>query len=150
MHLTLAFIGHVPETRAGDARTALDSLAGAGPVDARLGPLGAFPNARRPRVVWAGMAEGGEAVRARALRVREALQAREVPFDDAPPVAHLTIARLRDRATTAERAALGEAVSRLAAAVPELRFAIREAVLFESRLSPRGPSYLAVGRVPLG
>lgn len=149
MHLTLAFIGHVPEARASDARAALESLAGAGSVDARLGGLGGFPNAHRPRVVWAGLAEGADAVRERAVRVREGLRAREVPFDDAPPVAHLTIARMRDAATAGERAELGQAVARLTADLPGMSFRIEEAILFESRLSPRGPAYLTVARVPL-
>lgn len=149
MHLTLAFIGHVPEGRVADARSALETLGGSGAVEARLGALGAFPSSRRPRVVWVGLAEGAEAVRDRALRVREALGTRGVPFDDAPPVAHVTIARLRDAATAVERVALGQAVKREGDAVPARSFRIEEAALFESRLSPKGPTYVALARVPL-
>ncbi len=151
MHLTLAFIGHVPESRVAPAQAALRAACADRPaIAARLGSLGAFPNARRPRVVWVGLAEGADGVRASALAVRSELAGNGVPFDDAPPVAHLTLARLRDDVTAAERSALAAAVAALAADVPALAFRIGEAILFESRLSPRGPTYLPVARVPLG
>ena len=56
LHLTLKFLGECPEA-------AVDPLVGAmgtvvpryDPVDLELGGLGAFPNLRRPRIVWLGM-----------------------------------------------------------------------------------------------
>ena len=150
MHLTLAFIGYVPDARLDAAAEALGAAAAdRSVIHCRLGSLGAFPNPRRPRVVWVGLAEGAESVTASALAVRRELAARDVPFDDAPPVAHLTIGRLRDDVTGAERSALAQAVAGEAARVPPLDFDIDSTVLFESRLSPRGPSYFPKARVEL-
>ncbi len=151
LHFTLAFIGYVPEARLDPAQIALRAaLADRPAIRARLGNLGAFPNARRPRVVWVGLAEGAVEARTYALAVRQELAAREVPFDDAPPVAHLTIARLRDDVGGVDRSALAQAVTALASEVPPLAFRLDTAVLFESRLSPRGPTYLPLREVPLG
>jgi 2'-5' RNA ligase len=150
MHLTLAFVGYVPEAIRAPAEAALRAaLTDRAAFRARLGGLGTFPSPRRPRVVWVGLAEGADEVRAVAEAVRQELTVHGVPFDDAPPVAHLTVARLRDEAPVEVRAALGRAVAALSTAIPPLEFAVDEARLYESRLSPRGPTYLPLARAPL-
>jgi len=147
MHLTLAFVGNVPETTVAPATAALETLAASGAIAARLGDPGAFPTPTRPRVVWVGLAEGADAVRDRAVHLRAALVAGQVPFDDAPPVAHLTVARVRDDVTAQDRRALAEAVR--AATIQPLAFRIDEARLYESRLSPKGPTYRPLASVTL-
>ena len=86
-------------------------------------------------------------MRDRALRVRAALVTAQVPFDDAPPVAHLTVARVRDDVTAQDRRALAEALR--AATIRPFAFRIDEARLYESRLSPKGPAYRPLARVAL-
>ena len=148
MHLTLAFIGYVPDDRAPLAAAALRSAVGrTGPIACRLGAPGAFPSPTRPRVVWIGLDEGAEAVRRCAVAMREELRAAGVPFDDKPPLAHLTVARVREGIPATSRAAIADALR--AARVEPRRFSIDEAVLFESRLARRGPTYLPLERVSL-
>jgi RNA 2',3'-cyclic 3'-phosphodiesterase len=53
-HVTLKFIGEVPIERVEDMRLALRQVT-SGPVELRFAGLGFFPNARRPRVFWAGV-----------------------------------------------------------------------------------------------
>lgn len=150
MHFTLAFIGEVPDSSVDPARVALHAaVSGRGAFDARFSELGVFPNARRPRVIWLGLDEGAEPVRSCALSVRHELAARGVPFDDKPPVAHLTVARLRDDVSAEARGRIAEALAPIAAQVPALRFRIAEAVLFQSRLGRSGPTYLPLFRVAL-
>ncbi len=150
MHFTLAFIGYVPDASVTPASEALRAgVAGRLPIEARLGAVGAFPSPRRPRAVYVGLAGGAEEVLACALAVRDQLGAREVPFDDKPPVAHLTVARLREDASAQDRAALARAIASPELAVPGLGFRIASATLFESRLSPRGPTYLPLATAAL-
>lgn len=150
MHLTLAFIGEVAEDVATAAAEAVAEAAPGVPAfRARLGKVGAFPTARSPRVVWVGLAEGTEGVREAALRVRAALARRRVPFDVAPPVAHVTVARLRDRVTPAERGAVRDALAGVAGQVRPLEFAIAEMHLMRSVLARSGPTYSTVTRAPL-
>jgi 2'-5' RNA ligase len=60
LHLTLKFLGEVEEAREGELRAALAEAAGpAGaerPVTLAIGGCGVFPDFRRPRVVWVGIA----------------------------------------------------------------------------------------------
>lgn len=149
MHLTLAFIGWVQDPVADAARAAVaEAAAGIHAFRARLGTAGAFPSERRPRVVWVGLGEGADAVRAAAGGVRAALSARAVPFDDAPPVAHVTIARVRGTATPDERRSVATAVVSLGH-VPQLAFDVTDLHLMRSVLSPRGPTYTGVASAPL-
>src|SRR5205807_2008745 len=55
LHLTTKFIGEWPESRIDDVKRALAAVATDGPVDVVVRDLGWFPNARNPRVLWAGV-----------------------------------------------------------------------------------------------
>ena len=56
IHLTLAFLG---STQAADIEkigtVVREAAEGCGPIDFTLQGIGAFPNTRSPKVVWAGM-----------------------------------------------------------------------------------------------
>src|SRR5262249_51406134 len=57
LHLTLKFLGEQPETLVTPLSAALDQAAGKSrELDLQFGSIGAFPNFRRPRVVWLGVA----------------------------------------------------------------------------------------------
>ncbi len=57
IHLTLKFLGEVPEERDGELRAALArAAAGARSLTLALGGFGVFPDFARPRIVWAGIA----------------------------------------------------------------------------------------------
>jgi RNA 2',3'-cyclic 3'-phosphodiesterase len=57
LHLTLKFLGEQPETLAAPLSAALDKAASQShELDLQFGAIGAFPNFRRPRVVWLGVA----------------------------------------------------------------------------------------------
>ncbi len=57
LHLTLKFLGEQEESVVSPVAAALDRVAGATRVmDLALGSLGAFPNFRRPRIVWVRVA----------------------------------------------------------------------------------------------
>ncbi|RIK15708.1 MAG: hypothetical protein DCC51_14360 [Anaerolineae bacterium] len=78
-------------------RDAMDVVATShAPFVMRLGGVGCFPNARRPRVVWVGLAEE----EARLVSLKAALDASLAPLDwtpdDKPFRAHLTLGRVKD------------------------------------------------------
>jgi 2'-5' RNA ligase len=99
LHLTLQFLGPVPEERVPEIAAALESAAHAhGPMDVRYVGLGAFPPRGLPRVLWVGLVEsrpGGLA--ALAAEVGRHLG----PLGFVPEArgfsAHVTLARVRDR-----------------------------------------------------
>jgi 2'-5' RNA ligase len=142
LHLTLKFLGELPAERlpklVGSVAGKLTSVE---PFDAALGGLGAFPDARKARIVWVGVREG-QPLLARIARKLDASAGRVgVERERRPFHAHLTIGRLRSPARVP--------VERLAG--PDLiPFLVEEVVLYESRLSPTGATYIPLTRLPLG
>ncbi|WP_242361955.1 MULTISPECIES: RNA 2',3'-cyclic phosphodiesterase [Anaeromyxobacter] len=147
VHLTLQFLGAVPEPRVEAVADAVRAAAaGSHPLALEVHNAGGFPNARRPRVVWAGIQ--GDVAALGAL-VQD-LGRRLAPLGFAPEARpfspHLTLGRARDvRGAPGLGGALAEA-----AQGDGVAWRAGELVLFESHLSPKGPRYEAIVRAPLG
>jgi 2'-5' RNA ligase len=140
-HLTLRFLGEISEEQA--ARVAArvgEAVAPLLPFELRLGELGAFPSARRPRVIAvsvvpeAPLLELAERVEAATLRAGLAPEARSFR-------PHLTLGRVRDRA----HPDLGAA-----GPLPPEPFRVAEVVLFRSDLLPEGALHTPLERLALG
>jgi 2'-5' RNA ligase len=103
MHITIRFLGDLGDSgvrRAGESarRGAESHLA----FRARLGGPGAFPSLDRPRVLWAGLAEGADEAIALAKSVNLHLKQDGFGPPDKPFRPHITLARVRDRAQGVE------------------------------------------------
>ena len=145
-HLTLRFLGDVLPSRIGDLEQAIASAsAGHRPFRARLGGVGAFPTADRPRVVWIGVIEGAENLVRLATDVGVALDTLGWRGDGRPFVPHVTAFRVRGRDDAeAARTWLGANADR------EFGEGIVDAVhLKESTLTPRGAQHRTVRSFPL-
>jgi len=138
MHLTLRFLGEVSDDRLARLREVLARrYRGLAHFTLQVSGTGAFPNARKPSVVWAGAGPlGGGLAEAQAIAEEAArgigLRAEKRPFHP-----HLTIARIKDP----DRA--GSLVPLL---VQERDFdggsiSVSSVSLFSSQLTPNGPIY---------
>jgi 2'-5' RNA ligase len=147
IHLTLQFLGAVPEERVAAVEAALrDAAAAAGrPLSLSLHGAGGFPNARRPRVVWAGLQGDVAPLAALVAALGARLEKLGFPPEARPFSPHLTLGRARDGRGAP---GLGGALA-AAAAVEATPWRVAELVLFESHLSPKGPRYEVVVRVAL-
>jgi len=142
MHVTLAFIGRMPdEGLAGVSGAVEAAAAGVNAFDIELDHSGRFPPTGRPRVVWLGIGAGAPSVLTLGERVRSELARREIAFDAKPLRAHVTLGRVREDVTLVDARAIAAGVE--AMRVPHLRFRADAVVVFESVLSPRGPRYTA-------
>ncbi len=146
LHLTLKFLGEVPDAGVGAIERALTEVAGEfPPFRLELQGLGAFPNLRSPRVVWVGVQAPPELGRL-AGALEEAMAGLGYPRENRPFSPHLTLGR-------AERDAGAGAFRALAGLVE--RFTFRAAVeaqsadLMRSHLSPRGARYERILAAPL-
>jgi len=147
VHATLQFLGAVPEERVAEVAAAVAAAAsGARPIALEVRGAGAFPTARRARVVWLGLAGEVAPLAALAAELGRRLGPLGFPPEERPFSPHLTVARARDARGAA---GLGGALASLADAEP-VPWRLGELVLVESRLSPRGPRYEAVLRARLG
>jgi RNA 2',3'-cyclic 3'-phosphodiesterase len=149
-HLTLGFMGHVPErslddlterlTRAGRRRS---------PFTLTLAGGGAFPNVGRAKVLYAaveGADDALEELRRLATGARAAANKAGAPAEGAAFRPHLTLARI-NRPIEATR------WIRVLSAYRSSPFEVTELVLVESHLGQgpgNRPRYETVGSFPLG
>jgi len=96
LHITLVFLGWVDAEQVESIRNALEFVADqTAPFTLTLDKIGAFPHERRPRVVWIGARDQGATFRELTRLCRGAYSAIGFSFDK-EPVAHVTIARVKD------------------------------------------------------
>ncbi len=164
LHLTLKFLG---AARPAQLLRLVESLAHKAakvePFEVEIAGLGCFPSPRRARVIWAGVGEGGEALRAVAEKVAGAAVKAGFPRESRPFSAHLTLGRVRmagapvrragrqglDRAGGTRGGDLSDLIAREDPGVLE-RFRVSEIVLMYSRLHPAGAVHTPIHRIPLG
>lgn len=139
-HLTLQFLGNRADVDA--VGGALAALAVA-PGRLALGGGGAFPSARRGRVLWIGLRMGAEWL----AQVAAAVGALLAPLGHEPEArpyhGHLTLARWKTPAD------LRPVVDALGDGAVGPEWTASEVVLFESRLRRTGAEYEPRLRVPL-
>jgi 2'-5' RNA ligase len=137
LHVTLAFLGEQPSTQLATlGEVGRAAAAGCAPGELRLGDAGSFGPRRAPRVLWLGLA--GETDRLLALHqaLDAALRAAGFPTEERAFAPHITLARRRAGAAP-------DAVAPWPpSGVPRGRIPLRALTLYESRLSPRGATYI--------
>ena len=143
IHLTLKFLGEISDAQAGQVTAALAALGAFAPFAVEFKNFGFFPDARRPRVFWAGVAAPADLAHL-ARRVEDAMEKIGFPPEQRPYSPHLTLARFRE---PRPEPALRDAVEKQAD--PLLgRFDVTEFFLYESKLNPKGAEYRKVERFP--
>ena len=147
LHLTLKFLGRVSEARTPELVAALTrATSGLAAFDADVAGLGAFPTPTRPRVIWAGVGRGADALVLLAGRVDDALAALGFEREPRPFSPHVTLGRVRtprrdQKLADALRAGEGREFGRLS---------VERVALMRSDLSPRGARYTELAAVRLG
>lgn len=145
LHLTLRFLGEVDAGTLEHATAAMRQAAAVtAPFTIVLAGVGTFPPGRPPRIVWAGLAEGGEALGALRRRLEEALVARGIPPEGRAFWGHVTLARARDpRGARGLEGALGKPVTFGGVRVETLH-------LMRSELGSGGARYSVLAEARLG
>lgn len=144
IHLTLAFTGEMSGEAIARLSNELDEVGAQEQIQARVVASGFFPGDRRPRVAWLGLEPEGE-LRGVADAVRVILDRVGIAYDRKRFVPHLTVARLRQPWSEAERAMFRRSFEPLHGAVVR----ISEVVLFGSVLSPSGAAHTRIATIPL-
>jgi 2'-5' RNA ligase len=142
IHITLRFFGNVT------AKTVEEIFEGMKKVqftsfDAKICGVGAFPDVRYPRVVWAGITEGADKLRGIFSQLEPQLRSLGFAPDSKGFSPHLTIARVRSARNKAELAKFinehaGYEFGAVRAACLRLK---------KSDLTPRGPIYSTLKEV---
>ena len=144
LHVTVRFIGNVDADRADAVGQVLAPPLGQAPFDLTLAGVGSFPPKGPPRVLSSGVTDGREPLVAIEERVSERLARVGIAAEPRPYTPHLTLARVRE-AGGLRPAALLEATGEATLGTTT----VEAITLFESRLSPKGPAYVALQRTSL-
>ena len=144
LHVTVRFIGHADEARAEAIAGVLRAPFTVPPLDLTIAGAGVFPRAGTPQVLWAGITAGVQGLQRIEAEVSARLAAVGIPPEARPYAPHLTLARVREAAGLRATTLLDGLVSR-----PVGTARISAITLFESRLSPRGPTYVALQQTQL-
>ena len=114
-----------------------------------LDGLGAFPNLDRPHVVWVGL--GGDIERLSGIQntLEQHLAGLGFSPENRPFSPHLTLARVRDEASAADKQRLGQAIASTACDT-DCSIPVQQVSLIKSQLTPSGPIYTVLFSSPLG
>jgi 2'-5' RNA ligase len=147
MHITLVFLGEVDDRELhAVCRAAKQVAASEAPFALRVSGVGAFPTARRPKIIWTGITDGAESLQ----RLNAALEVQMLELgcyrkEERSYTPHLTLGRVK-----------GDADSfALASEIPKRlawdggRAAVDEVLVYSSETNREGPIYTVIGRAPL-
>ncbi len=142
MHLTLRFLGEIPQATVQQVKAAMDELRFQ-QFDAQFAGLGAFPNLRRISVVWVGITQGQEQLGAIFQQLEPRFRTIGLPPDDKGFSPHMTIARVRSGANR-------EALATYIESMRERDFGkmtVKAVRLKKSTLTPKGPIYTTIHEI---
>lgn len=142
-HLTLKFLGEMDAAGLEDLQAVLERVAERHRVfEVDLQGVGAFPNLRRPRVLWVGVLGDLSPLKSMARQLNRELEALGVPPEAKPFSGHLTLGRIK-------RPAPNPALEKELATFSESRVGrlrVEEVCLFQSQLKRGGPEYTCLSR----
>jgi 2'-5' RNA ligase len=144
LHITVRFIGNVPDERSDAIVHGAGAPLDLDPFQIRLGGCGAFPPSGAPRVIWMAVADGAAPLAAIHREMNRRLERFGFEPERRAYSAHLTLARVKDvaRGTTA---AVRKAIIASPCVSPGCR--VSHATIFRSVLSPAGARYEPLARV---
>jgi 2'-5' RNA ligase len=146
LHLTLCFLGDVPPNRVAEAKDKLKKVRqGVKSFEMQVGGLGAFPNLKKPTVLFAPVTLGREPLRALAIAMSKFLLGVGAKQKDREFNAHVTLGRAKGfkGAKTI--------IPKLEGKVPEVigKMKVKSFALMQSELKPAGPIYTVLEQFPL-
>jgi 2'-5' RNA ligase len=146
IHLTLKFLGNTATADTDKIVAAMTLAAKDCPVVSLAAKgIGVFPDARRPRVIWAGLSGQLEIVANLQQTLDDHLADLGFPRETRAFKSHLTLGRVKAKIAS----------TRMKAAIDKLKefesepFEINQVILFKSELRSSGAVYTKVRRVDL-
>lgn len=156
MHVTLKFLGELPDASVGQTREVLNGVAGTAP-EIHFRGYGFFPTAKSARVFWIGM-EADPELAALASAIDDKMPSLGIAKEERPFSPHLTLARAGG-GSGVPRWRTGDRPNRVFEVLqrkldpfppPELgAMTPQEFFLYQSQLSPKGSTYTKVAKFSL-
>lgn len=141
IHLTLKFLGNIPFKQVAEINRLMEeAVQGTLPFHLEVSELGAFPNLKRPRVLWISIKGEIDTLLSLQQSIDSALAPLGFAEEKRPFTPHLTLARLRERTSPAERKIFAELVmsTNFESSYP---LEVKTISLMRSQLLPEGAIY---------
>ena len=146
LHLTIKFLGDIPQHGVGDlSAAAARAAASVEPFLLRLDQSGVFPQRGPAKVLWLGIEDPAGTLTRLQMTLEEECALAGFAKETRPFHPHLTVARLRH---TQDARALASAHKSLR--FEPVEFEIRELLVIRSELSSEGSKYSVISRHDLG
>ena len=146
VHLTLKFLGEVPEGKISEIMNALTNAVGShAGFRVNVAGTGAFPDQKNARVVWAGMSGDVDTLAMLQVAVEEAMASLGFEREKRTFTPHLTIGRIRNIPSRDRWLKAFDGIKDLT--LPA--FEVHAVSLMKSELKPAGAVYTEMGRVEL-
>lgn len=150
VHLTLKFLGDVPSNGVDELVERVTPVARARtPFSMALSGAGVFPSPAKTRVLWLGIGGDTKALGELHSGIEDAVAGLGFARDRKPFSPHLTVARLDNRASRADRFLAAEAL----ASVPHpdgVEIPVRSISIMRSILGRGGAIHHLIAELPLG
>ena len=149
VHLTLKFLGNVPESQVQSIVDAMGRASeGVAPFVVQVQGVGVFPHPRAPRVLWVGIQGDLAPLVQLHERLEEALEARGFVREQRAFSPHLTLGRMRERLSPTEVQRLAEAMDGVREMGP-VELPVTDVSLMESQLNRGGAVYRRKAQISL-
>jgi RNA 2',3'-cyclic 3'-phosphodiesterase len=147
IHLTLRFLGNLSTAQVERVEVAAAAAAAVtAPFSMSVNGIGAFPSTRRPRVIWAGITEGGTRLESLHERFEGELKSRGFAGEDKPFAPHLTLARVRPEASSGDLTGVREVLAATGSSPSGARFEALGVTVMKSELRPNGSVHTPISR----
>ncbi|MDP8298390.1 MAG: RNA 2',3'-cyclic phosphodiesterase [Candidatus Tantalella remota] len=134
VHLTLKFLGSVPEEKLSSISEKINEVAKSiSSFDLTLGEVGVFPDWKRPRVVWVGIDGAKGVLEGIAGRIEDAMASLGFGKETRGFKSHLTLGRVRSPKNKEELEKIARDIEIKPVPVP-----VFDIILFKSELTREG------------
>ena len=138
IHLTLKFFGNISESDSANiSRVIKNNIVNIKPFTLNTRRVGAFPDVKRPRVLWLGMDGDTDILISLQMAIDVGLQDCGFKKEDRPFLPHLTLARIKEQKGLIGLAKIIEKSEDYTAG----SFIVGGLNLFKSNLTPQGAVY---------
>ena len=147
VHLTLKFLGEIEAGQVEEVSQAISPVVkGVQSFSIVIKGVGTFPDIRRPRVIYLGMAKGGDGVRSLYEGIESALQGLGFEREGRAFHPHFTLGRFKGAGHLRDLPKILSPFSNLQLDP----FTAHEVTFFKSELRPEGARYTRIAQFPLG
>ena len=147
IHLTMKFLGEVEEKNLEKVIQIARNVAGRFPVfKMEIGKMGVFPSFSSPRVIWVGIEEGKDKLETLAAELEEELGQEGFSRSSRKWTSHLTLGRVK---VLKARERLKVLLLQHCKEVEGIEVKVKSLSVIKSELTPRGPIYTILEKIPL-